>query len=72
MGPFGAAATPEIKDAVKLAAAELTSGQRVIFTGPLKTNKGAELLAAGQSVAVADPSLGKMNYLLDGVIGSIP
>lgn len=72
MGPFGAAATPEIKDAVKLAAAELTSGQRVIFTGPLKTNKGAEVLAAGQSFAVADPTLGKMNYLLDGVIGSIP
>jgi len=46
--------------------------KKPIYVGPLKDNKGAEVLAAGQSVAVADPSLGKMNYLLDGVIGSIP
>jgi simple sugar transport system substrate-binding protein len=57
---------------VELAASELTSGKRTVFTGPLKDNKGGEVLAAGQSLAVADPSLGKMNYLLDGVVGSIP
>jgi len=71
MGPFGPAATPEIKTAVETAAAELTSGKRVVFTGPLKDNKGAEVLAAGQSLAVTDPALGTMNYLLDGVLGSI-
>jgi basic membrane protein A len=72
MGPFGAAATPEVKTAVEQAASELTSGKRVVFTGPLKDNKGAVVLAAGQSLTVMDPTLGKMNYLLDGVVGSIP
>jgi basic membrane protein A and related proteins len=72
MGPFGAGATSDIKSAVAQAADELTSGKRVVFTGPLRDNKGAEVLAMGQSLAVGDPSLGKMNYLLDGVIGAIP
>ena len=72
MGPFGPAATPEVKSAVDTAAAELTSGKRIVFTGPLKDNKGAEVVAAGQKLNVFDPSLGRMNYLLDGVVGSIP
>ena len=72
MGPFGPAATPELRIAVDRAASELTSGKRVVFAGPLKDNKGNEILAAGQSLGAMDPRLGKMNYLLDGVIGSIP
>jgi basic membrane protein A len=72
MGPFGPVATPDLKTAVGVAVSELTSGKRVVFTGPLKDNKGHEILAAGQSLGVMDPTLGKMNYLLDGVIGSIP
>ena len=72
MGPFGPAATPEIKSAVTAAAAELTSGKRAVYAGPLKDNKGATVVAAGAPLAVTDASLGKMNYLLDGVVGSIP
>jgi basic membrane protein A len=72
MGPFGAAATPAVKTAVEQTEAELTSGKRVVFTGPLKDNKGTVVLAAGKSLNVMDPSLAKMNYLLDGVVGSIP
>ena len=30
------------------------------------------LSTAGQSLVVTDPALGKMNYLLDGVLGAIP
>jgi len=71
MGPFGKAATPEVKTAVETTAAELTSGKRVVFSGPLKDNKGVEVIPAGQSLAVTDPALGKMNYLLDGVVGSL-
>jgi basic membrane protein A and related proteins len=72
MGPFGPAATADARSAVETAVAELTAGKRVAFTGPLKDNKGAEVIPAGQSLAVMDPALGKMNYLLDGVVGSIP
>ena len=72
MGPFGRAATPPIRAAVTTAAAELTSGKRSVYSGPLKDNKGNIVVPAGKPLAVTDPSLGKMNYLLDGVVGSIP
>ena len=71
MGPFGNAATPEIRAAVTSAAAELTSGKRSVCTGPLTDNKGNVILTSGQTLAVMDPTLGSMNYLVDGVIGSI-
>ncbi len=71
MGPFGASAGPEVRAAVDKAAAELSAGTRAVFTGPLKDNKGNMILAAGQSLAVTDPSLAKMNYLVEGVIGSL-
>jgi simple sugar transport system substrate-binding protein len=71
MGPFGRSATPEVQAAVSQAASELASGQRAVFTGPLKDNKGNTVVAAGQKMAVTDASLGKMNYLVDGVIGSL-
>ena len=64
-------AAREAKAAVAETASELTSGKRVVFTGPLKDNKGKVILAAGQSLGVMDPIFGKMNYLLDGVIGAI-
>jgi simple sugar transport system substrate-binding protein len=71
MGPFGAAATPDAKAAVTLAASELSAGKRAVFTGPIKDNKGNMIVAAGQKLPVTDAGLGKMNYLVDGVIGSI-
>ena len=71
MGPFGQSASPELRAAVDKAAAELTSGQRAVFSGPLKDNKGNVLLAAGQSLPVTDAGLAKMNYLVEGVIGTL-
>jgi simple sugar transport system substrate-binding protein len=71
MGPFGHAATPEAQAAVNLAASELASGKRAVFTGPIKDNKGNVIAAAGQKLPVTDAGLSKMNYLLDGVVGSI-
>jgi basic membrane protein A len=71
MGPFGPAASPAVRAAVNTAAAELASGKRFVFSGPLKDNKGNVILAAGQRLDVADPSLGSMDYLVEGVSGSI-
>ena len=53
------------------AAAGLTNGTLAVFAGPLKDNKGNVLLTAGQSLPVTDPGLAKMNYLVEGVLGSI-
>jgi basic membrane protein A len=71
MGPFGSAASPAVQAAVTTAAAELASGKRFVFSGPLKDNKGNVILAAGQHLEVADASLASMNYLVEGVNGSI-
>ena len=71
MGPFGASASPEVRAAVDKAAAGLTNGTLAVFTGPMKDNKGNVLLTAGQSLPVTDPGLAKMNYLVEGVLGSI-
>jgi simple sugar transport system substrate-binding protein len=71
MGPFGPAASPAVQAAVTTAASELASGKRFVFSGPLKDNKGNTLLAAGQHMEVTDPALLSMNYLVEGVNGSI-
>ena len=71
MGPFGSAATPQVRAAVTTAAAELASGKRFVFTGPLKDSKGRVLLAAGQHLDVTDPSLLSMDYLVEGVNGAL-
>ena len=71
MGPFGASASPAVRAAVDKAAAELTAGTLAVFKGPLKDNKGQAILAAGQSLPVTDPGLAKMDYLVEGVVGSL-
>jgi basic membrane protein A and related proteins len=43
-----------------------------IFTGPLKDNGGNTVIAAGTALKQADLALESMNYLVEGVIGSIP
>jgi simple sugar transport system substrate-binding protein len=55
--------------------AEMMKGSFVIFAGGragLKDNKGATVIAAGQSLAQTAPELERMGYLVEGVVGSIP
>ena len=41
-----------------------------VFTGPIVTNEGREVCAAGKTLTDAD--LLSMNYLVDGVVGKLP
>ena len=50
----------------------MMKGGFVIFKGALKDNKGNTVIAAGKSIDQFDAELEKMNYLVEGVIGSIP
>ena len=55
--------------------ADATRGQMVagsfdIFKGPLKDNKGGMAIPAGKTFKQTDLELEKMNYLVEGVIGS--
>ena len=50
----------------------MMKGGYAIFKGPLKDNKGKVVIAAGKSLdRDRRPSSRSMNYLVEGVIGSI-
>jgi simple sugar transport system substrate-binding protein len=43
-----------------------------IFVGPIRDNAGKQVVSAGTSFGPYADQLQQMNYLIDGVIGSIP
>jgi basic membrane protein A and related proteins len=51
--------------------AKMIAGTFDIFKGPLKDNKGKEIIPAGKAFKQTDLSLEGMNYLVEGVVGSI-
>jgi simple sugar transport system substrate-binding protein len=71
MSPFGPAVSAEARahsDAVK---AEIMKGGFAVIKGPLKDNKGNVVAAAGKAYPETAIELESMNYLVEGVIGSI-
>src|SRR5882757_1698249 len=66
--PFGAGASPEAQAAATAAIADLKA-KKPIYAGPLKDNKGNVVIT--KSYDNLDPFLDQMNYLLEGVVGSI-
>ena len=50
LGPWGPNVPQNVKDAVAAAEAKLKDGSLVVYTGPLKDTKGAEVLAAGKTI----------------------
>lgn len=66
---------PMVTDAAKKQAddikAKMIAGSFDIFKGPLKDNKGKEIIAGGKVQKQTDLELEKMNYLVEGVVGSI-
>ena len=71
MSPYGAAVSEEAKKKADEAKAKLTDGTLVIYSGPLKDNAGKEIIAAGSKQEQRDIALESMNYLVDGVKGSV-
>jgi basic membrane protein A len=67
-GPKVTEAARKSADAVK---AKMLAGNFDIFKGPLKDNKGKTVIAAGTSYKQTAIELEAMNYLVEGVIGSI-
>lgn len=65
---YGAGATPEAIKAAD-AAIEGLKAQKPIYVGPLKDNGGTVVIEG--SMDNYDPVLDGMNYLLEGVVGSI-
>lgn len=68
--PYGPAVSDQAKAAADAARKQLTDGTLVIYKGELKDNTGKVVIAAGTELKQRDPELEKMNYLVEGVIGS--
>lgn len=71
LSPYGAAVTDEAKADADAAMAALIAGELVIYQGPLKTNTGDEILATDTDYKQQDIELEKMDYLIEGVEGSV-
>ena len=67
-GPAVSAAARKHTDAVK---AEIMKGNFALFKGPLKDNTGKTVVPAGKSYVETAIELESMNYLVDGVHGSL-
>jgi simple sugar transport system substrate-binding protein len=68
--PYGAGATDAAKAAADAAKVEMKA-KKPYYVGPLKDNTGKEVIAAGQSHAPYDPWIDNINFLAEGVIGSV-
>jgi simple sugar transport system substrate-binding protein len=71
MSPYGAMVTDAAKKNADDIKAKMLAGSFDIFTGGLKDNKGTVVIAAGKALKQTDLELEKMNYLVEGVVGSV-
>ena len=71
MSAYGPAVSADAKTKADDAKAKLTAGTLVIFKGPLKDNAAKEIIPAGTEKTQTDISLEQMNYLVEGVKGTL-
>ncbi len=71
MSPYGPAVSDAAKKDADAIKAKMVAGTFDIFKGPLKDNKGKEVIPAGKTLKQTDLTLESMNYLVEGVVGSI-
>jgi len=71
MSPYGAMVPEPAKQMADAIKAKMVAGTFDIFVGGLKSNTGAIVIPAGKPLKQTDPELEKMNYLVEGVVGSV-
>ena len=70
MSGLGPAVSDPSRKQFEATRAAILKGGYSIFKGPLKDNKGNEIIAAGKDYLETDVALESMGYLVDGVIGA--
>ena len=68
--PYGPAVSESDRKQAEDIKAKLTAGDFSIFKGPLQSNTGKTVIPAGVSLAQTDLSLEKMDWLVEGALGS--
>ncbi len=68
---YGPAVSESARKQIDGVKAEMMAGKFTIFKGPMKDNKGAEVIGASKAYEQTDGWLEGMNWLVEGVTGSI-
>jgi simple sugar transport system substrate-binding protein len=71
MSPYGKAVSEAGRKKADATLAEMKKGTYSVFKGPLKDNTGKLVIPAGTAYKQTEPVLEQMNYLVEGVIGSV-
>ena len=71
MSPYGPSVSEDARKKADEAKAKFMDGSMIIYRGPLKDNKGNQIIAAGVDQGQTDINLEKMGYLVEGVKGSV-
>jgi simple sugar transport system substrate-binding protein len=71
MSPYGPAVSEAAKKHADAVKAEILKGGYSVIKGPLKDNKGKQIVPAGTAYVETAIELESMNYLVEGVVGSI-
>lgn len=71
LSDYGPAVSAETKQAADDAKAKFMDGSMVIYKGEIKDNQGNVVIAANEELKQQDPKLEEMNYLVEGVLGSV-
>lgn len=68
IGPYGPMVPQRVRDLTDQARADIKSGKLVVFTGPVRDQRGAVRIPAGQ--VPGDPELLGMDWFVEGVLGT--
>lgn len=68
IAPYGPMVPQDVRDLADQARADIKSGKLVVFTGPVKDQRGAVRIPAGQ--APDDAELLSMDWFVEGVLGT--
>ncbi|MBV8031818.1 MAG: BMP family ABC transporter substrate-binding protein [Betaproteobacteria bacterium] len=71
MSPYGKAVPEAARKKADATLAEMKKGTYTVFKGPLKDNTGKVVIPAGTAYLQTEPVLEQMNYLVEGVVGSV-
>lgn len=71
MAPFGPAVSDAAKKDAEATQAKFVDGSLIVYTGEIKDNTGKVRVPKGTAYKVSDPELDKVDWLANGVIGSV-
>ena len=70
MSPYGQAVPEAARKQADAVKGEILKGGYAVFKGPLKDNRGREVVASGKAFVETAIELESMDYLVEGVVGS--